>query len=285
MAKYVIDYGHCLRGADTGAGANGYREEVMTREIGRLVVQKLRKLGHEVYEIDLQSANSLRESLNYRINRINSINPNLSVSIHINAGGGNGSEILTDGYNSDIANRILSNFVALGYRNRGIKTGSDLAVVAGVKPYAMLVECCFIDTNDMNLYNPEKFANAIVQGMTGQIINSDNSSSNNIDSEKVEYDMKYLITYGNEIDARCIDYLADALKCATVNADRLYDYQKVETLVAIGGVPKSTGKFSGYTKYWIKGDDRFSTAKRIVQAAEEITKGKSVEEALLQYKI
>lgn len=170
MSKFTIDFGHCLFGYDTGCSFNGRREEILTRETGKLVVAKLQKLGHTVLAIDLEKANSVTESLNYRIGKINSFTPDLSISIHINAGKGLGTEIYTDGYNADIANKILANFVELGFRNRGIKNGSGLALVGSVKPYAMLIECCFIDSEDINNYNAEKFSDAIVKGLVGTTV-------------------------------------------------------------------------------------------------------------------
>lgn len=259
MAKYVIDYGHCLNGADTGAGANGYREEILTREIGRLVVQKLKVLGHDVYEIDLQSANSLRESLNYRINKINSINPDLSISIHINAGGGRGTEILTDGYNSDVANRILSKFVTLGYKNRGIKSGADLAVVGGVKPYAMLVECCFIDTDDMNKYNADKFSTAIVEGITGQVVNS-NTNNEKEEEKKVE---KIIVYYG-DADLGAALSLQRALKCPIFPAYYPFDYECVKTIYAVGG-QKSNYTYKLTDENFISGRNSEETVLKVAE--------------------
>lgn len=170
--KIVIDYGHCLSGYDTGASGNGYREEVCTREIGKKVKAKLEQLGHTVYAVAPDYANSLRESLNTRVNAANSKGAAISVSIHLNAGGGRGVEIFTkDGQSFSQATNILNNMIALGYVNRGIKDGSELALVGSIWTTSMLVECGFIDTaSDMAIYNPEKIADAIVKGLVGKTI-------------------------------------------------------------------------------------------------------------------
>lgn len=167
--KIVIDYGHCLSGYDTGASGNGYREENCTREIGKKVKGKLEKLGHTVYAVAPDYANSVRESLDTRVNSANSKGAAISVSIHLNAGGGKGVEIYTKGGQAfSQATNILNNMVALGYVNRGIKNGSDLALVGGIWTTSMLVECGFIDTaSDMEIYNPEKISDAIVEGLVG----------------------------------------------------------------------------------------------------------------------
>lgn len=266
MSRYVVDYGHCLSGADTGASGNGYREEVLTREVGKKVTSKLKMLGHEVLEIDLSYSNTLRDSLNERIKRINAFNPDLSISIHFNAFNGvaYGSEILTDGYNSNIANAILEGFKALGFANRGIKDGSELAVVGGVNPYAMLVECCFIDNvNDMNKYNPEAFANAIVKGICGKLPQI-NNSQNNIAKER-KYDMKNLVCYCNQVDKRSAEYLADYLQCPCIDATLPFNYEGVaENIIAVGGSAKPIG-FSGYTTKYIAGSDRYETIKEVLK--------------------
>ncbi|EGT0001116.1 N-acetylmuramoyl-L-alanine amidase, partial [Clostridium perfringens] len=46
MSKLIlIDCGHCLSGADTGAIGLGYREEVLTRQIGERTKNILEKAG------------------------------------------------------------------------------------------------------------------------------------------------------------------------------------------------------------------------------------------------
>ena len=176
--KIVIDYGHCLSGYDTGASGNGYKEEVCTRDIGKRVKSKLEQLGHIVYAVAPDYSNSVKESLNTRVNSANSKGAAISVSIHLNAGGGRGVEIYTKGGQAFYeANNILKNLIALGYVNRGIKNGSDLALVGGIWTTSMLVECGFIDTaSDMKIYNPEKIADAIVKGLVGQTISNPDGS-------------------------------------------------------------------------------------------------------------
>ena len=59
----------------------------------------------------------------------------------------------------------------LGFKNRGIKDGSKLYVVHHSDAKAMLVEVCFVDTEDANKYKKigaTEFAKAIFNGITGQ---------------------------------------------------------------------------------------------------------------------
>lgn len=178
--KIVIDYGHCLSRYDTGASGNGYREEMCTREIGKRVKSKLEQLGHIVYAVAPDYANSLRESLNARVNAANSKGAAISVSIHLNAGGGRGVEIYTkNGQAFSQAANVLKNMCAIGYVNRGIKDGSGLALVGSIWTTSMLIECGFIDSaSDMKIYNPEKIADAIVKGLVGSTVSIPDRDTN-----------------------------------------------------------------------------------------------------------
>lgn len=180
--KIALDYGHCLSGSDTGAQGNGYREEQCTREIGKLVKSKLERLGHKVIVVSPDYANSVSESMAIRVNAINAQIPDISVSIHLNAGGGTGTEIFTKGARSfSEPSNMLKEFEKLGYRNRGIKDGNVFALVGSVNnSKAMLVECCFIDSaNDMKTYNAEKIATAIVKGIDSSELGSGSGEGSN----------------------------------------------------------------------------------------------------------
>jgi N-acetylmuramoyl-L-alanine amidase len=172
--KIGIDYGHTLKGYDTGALGNGLKEQDITREVGKIVTSKLRALGHIVIECAMDSANSVSESLSYRVNKANFNNVDLFISLHVNAGGGKGVEIYT--YNKEIlkeAQEILKNMSALGFNNRGIKDGSNLYVIRNTKAKAMLIELFFIDSIDVELYKKvgaQRLANAIVEGITGKVV-------------------------------------------------------------------------------------------------------------------
>lgn len=169
--KFLIDCGHTLSGQDTGAEGNGYREQELTREVGEKVIDKLRELGHTALNVTCNSCNSLGESLSYRVNAANNLSGDLFISIHFNAGGGRGTEVYTNkGEEFTEAKNVLNNVVSLGYVNRGIKDRSHLAVIRNTNMKAMLIECCFIDSQYMKGYNPESLANAIVSGLTGQVV-------------------------------------------------------------------------------------------------------------------
>lgn len=174
--RYLIDCGHCIAkgSADTGCSGNGKREEICTREIGYKVQVKLKALGHTATIVSCDSATSVLSSLAYRVNKANNLGGDLYVAIHLNCGGGHGVEIFTMGAKSfHEATRTLNNIVAMGFTNRKIKDGKGLYVIHKTDMKSMLVECGFMDSaSDMQKYNAEKFANAIVTGITGQAIKS-----------------------------------------------------------------------------------------------------------------
>lgn len=171
--KIGIDLGHeCY--PDTGA-IGIVTEETIINKVGALVISKLRNLGHEVIELRPESANSVNDSLQKRYNKANNNNVDICVSIHANCGGGHGTEIFTFGA-KDVygASEILKKICAIGFTNRGIKDGKNLAMVRRPSALAMLIEICFCDSqSDVDLYsdNIENIANAIVEGLTGQVSN------------------------------------------------------------------------------------------------------------------
>lgn len=171
--KFGIDLGHGV-GQDRGAVGN-IAEETIINNVGGLVISKLKALGHNVVELRPDSASSVSDSLFQRYSKADRYNVDMCVSIHANAGGGVGTEVFT--YNAKEvpqARAVLNNICSLGFRNRGIKDGSNLAMVKRPKATAILIEICFVDSSDSDLYNSigaEKIANAIVSGLTRQVVN------------------------------------------------------------------------------------------------------------------
>lgn len=157
--KIVINAGHTKIGK--GIGAYKYLNESReTRRIAYHLLYLLAGTNHEVIPaIYDASSNNLKEAVTLSNNK----SADLFISIHLNAGGGEGVECYTwRGEKTKIATNICNNIAALGYRNRGIKNGSSLYVVKHTKAPAILVECCFVDNkNDLGKYNAYKIAEAI----------------------------------------------------------------------------------------------------------------------------
>lgn len=185
MSRFAIDLGHGVN-YDGGAVSSLIREETIINEVGTLVIEKLINLGHWVLEVRPWTASSLGNSLTERTTKANNNNVDYYVSIHSNAGGGTGTEVFTyAGREVSVARNILNNIVALGFKNRGIKDGSALAVIRNTEATAILIEICFIDTkSDVDLYKKigaEAIANAIVKGLVGNTtsMTANSSISNN----------------------------------------------------------------------------------------------------------
>lgn len=161
--KIVINAGHTKIG--TGIGAFKFLSESReTRRIAYHLLGLLTDTNHEVipaiYDV---SSNNLNEAVTLSNNK----NADLFISIHLNAGGGEGVECYTwRGEHTKAAVDICSNIAALGYRNRGIKDGSSLYVIKKTRAAAVLVECCFLDNKkDVSKYNAYKIAEAIYQAI------------------------------------------------------------------------------------------------------------------------
>ncbi|MEH1769286.1 MAG: N-acetylmuramoyl-L-alanine amidase [Nostoc sp.] len=169
--KFGIDSGH---NCPPDTGANGIRfEDNLTLDVGNRVIAKLRALGNEVVVCRPSSARTVTESLSKRCSTANSSKVDIYVAIHFNCfnGQANGTEVYaTSDTGNKIAKPVLDEIVKLGFFNRGIKSGSHLYVLKHTDMPAILVEGCFIDSQkDMNLFDPEAMANAIVKGLTGKV--------------------------------------------------------------------------------------------------------------------
>lgn len=194
MSKiFGLDAGHCTSGADTGAQGNGYKEQDLTRQVVTYLSEYLENEGHITKYCHCHSASSVNESLRYRVNKANSLGVDYFVSIHLNAGGGVGTEtyICARGGEAErVAKRVNSKLVQYGYRDRGVKVG-NLYVIKNTNASAILVECCFIDSaSDMAKFNAKSIAKAIAEGLLNKTIgevNKPESKPNNSDSSKTYY--------------------------------------------------------------------------------------------------
>ncbi|MDB9493443.1 N-acetylmuramoyl-L-alanine amidase [Spirulina major CS-329] len=178
--KFGIDMGHNAP-PDVGASSRYGSEDRLTKEVGTQVINKLRAVGHEAVNCTPSSATSVMDSLRKRVNTANANNVDVYVSIHFNAfnGSANGTEVYAiSSSGGRIAQPVLDNIVRLGFANRRVKDGAHLYVLRSTNMPAILIECCFIDSEkDMKLYNTEAMVNAIVQGLAGKLPNESSSGS------------------------------------------------------------------------------------------------------------
>ena len=108
MAKIVIDAGH--GGNDPGASGNGIIEKEYTLKISQYIYDRLRKLG-----LDVKMTRTIDETLSpsERVNRVLNAFGNTSdvivISNHINAGGGDGAEVIYALRNKNTLSNLILN--------------------------------------------------------------------------------------------------------------------------------------------------------------------------------
>lgn len=172
MGKVIgIDMGHSLSGA--GTGASGLMNEVTeNRKIGNRLIEILKEKGYSVVNCSVDSASSTSNQLAGIVQKANAQNLDLFVSIHLNSGGGHGTETYT--YPSTSAStkataKAINDAVVSScrFRNRGLKE-ANFYILKNTKAPAILVEVCFVDSSeDKQKLNTEDVARAIFKGITG----------------------------------------------------------------------------------------------------------------------
>lgn len=179
-----IDMGHPIN-----AGAsNLLNETTENRKIGTKVIELLKSKGHTVVNCTVdQNVNELAQ----RVAKANAQKLDVFVSIHLNAGGGHGTEtyIYNESYNGKENNRAIAKSVndkivnSCNFRNRGVKEGNYYVLRETIAP-AILIEVCFVDSaEDKGKLNTDKVAIAICEGLTGQSYNQATTPGTNAAGE------------------------------------------------------------------------------------------------------
>ena len=173
--KFGIDIGHNCP-PDTGA-VGIKKEDDLTKAVGTKLMEKLSAAGHSVINCTPSTAATVSESLGKRVDKANSNQVDIFVSIHFNSfnGQANGTEIYAiSNAAKAIAQPVLSEIVKLGFKDKGIKS-TPFFVIKNTSMPAILVECCFCDSQvDMARFDAERMAEAIKDGLIG---NSDDTST------------------------------------------------------------------------------------------------------------
>lgn len=158
--KIFISAGH--GGSDSGAIGNGFKEKDLNLSIALACGNYLKSRGVEVQMSRVKDEN---DDLNQEARESNAFGPDLAVSIHNNAGGGDGVEAwysIFGGLGKTCAENILAEVVKIGQNSRGAKTkkgsgGKDYyGFIRQTKAPAVIVECAFIDNaTDIQIINTE----------------------------------------------------------------------------------------------------------------------------------
>lgn len=172
MAKYNVHGGH----NSIVPGAAKYLNEVTEdRKVKNKVISLLKAAGHTVYDCTDDSGKTQGKNLANIVSKCNKHSVNLDISIHLNAGGGTGTEVLYTSSSGKAWAEKVSKAVAsaLGLKNRGARKRDNLYVLNHTKSTAILVECCFVDSQtDKNAWDADKCAEAIVEAVTGKKVSS-----------------------------------------------------------------------------------------------------------------
>lgn len=155
--KICVNAGHTKFGK--GRGANGYlNESKETRKIAFELMKLLAESKHEIIPAVFdRSENNLKEA----VDLANKEQADLFISIHLNAGGGQGCEAYTwKGQQVAQAVKACSYLKKLGFKSRGIKDGRNLYVIKNTKCTAILIEVCFVDNKaDAELFKKVSYTN------------------------------------------------------------------------------------------------------------------------------
>lgn len=236
-----VNCGHTKIGP--GSGAVGIiNESTESRNLGYKLINKLNERGIKTFDCTVDKASSQSQYLSKTVELANKQHLDLFISLHFNAGGGKGVEVFT--YNSrklDEADKVCKNLNSLGFINRGIKDGSNLYVVRKSKAKAMLIEVCFVDSNDANLYlklGADKLADAIADAIIADIKREEN---------KEKYDMKKIVLYSGDIDSLAAVIVAQKYRCPMMKeSDFKSSGLKVEEIVKVGGKIEDTDRFTSF---------------------------------------
>lgn len=248
--KVFISAGH--GGSDSGAVGNGFKEKDLNLSIALACGNYLKSRGVEVQMSRVKDEN---DDLNQEARESNAFGPDLTVSIHNNAGGGDGVEAwysIVGGLGKTCAENILAEVVKIGQNSRGAKTrkgsnGRDYyGFIRQTKAPAVIVECAFIDNaTDIRIINTESkrvvMGEAIAKGIlkTLGIADSAPVTTPAPTTKSIEEVAKEVIAgkYGN----------GEARKIALKNAG--YDYAAVQARVneIVNG-----SKTSSFTAYKVK---------------------------------
>ena len=181
MIKIYIDQGHNPREFNTGAEGNGFYEQDLTYEIGKLLYDLLDgnpnfdvRLSRPTPDTILGSSNST--SLVERVRAANNWGADAFISLHTNAAlnpNASGAETLIYSTQSAVAYGLAGDIVEnlteiTGLRNRGVIERPGLYVLRYTTMPAVLVEMGFITNRydaELMAYSPYLFAEGIYRGI------------------------------------------------------------------------------------------------------------------------
>lgn len=166
----TVNAGHSA--LSPGASGHGYKEYEVARIFKDKLIAGLKAVGQNTVDSTSDAATS-NAVLAEQVRKCNAVAEagRLDVSVHLNAGGGTGTEVL---YYSekDLAAKVSAAICGVtGFRNRGAKERKELYFLRSTNAPAILVELCFIDNAaDMRILmeKMDDIVAAVVKALTGK---------------------------------------------------------------------------------------------------------------------
>ena len=253
--KVFISAGH--GGSDSGAVGNGFKEKDLNLSIAMACGNYLKSKS---VEVQMSRVKDEDDDLNQEVRESNAFGPDLTVSIHNNAGGGDGVEAwysIVGGLGKTCAENILAEVIKIGQNSRGAKTrkgsnGKDYyGFIRNTKAPAVIVECAFVDNaTDIQIIDtePERIAmgEAIAKGILKTLGIVDSVPVADPEPIQAPVVTKSIDEIAKEVIAGKYGN-GEARKNAIINAG--YDYNAVQAKVneIVNG-----SKTSSFTAYKVK---------------------------------
>lgn len=177
--KIALTVGHSLlkNGSYTSADGKKYggcNEYKYCKKLSKQVASALKKNGHTVTRIVCPEKKfiSSTQERTYKLNLINSNDYDLVIELHLNAGtpSAKGTEVLYKSNKGKKYAEAIQKQLATVFQDRGIKQRTDLYILNGTKPPAILLETFFCTNKSdykkaKGLFNRRKLAKLIANGI------------------------------------------------------------------------------------------------------------------------
>lgn len=179
---FTCGAGHSAK--SPGASGCGCKEHEEARLITAQLIKTLKARGCAVVDTtsDASNQNAVLAEQVAKCNAVNAGSKQLNLVIHLNSGGGTGTEVLCyDENGKQLAAKISASIAkTLGVKDRSAKLRPDLYVIRKTLATTLLLEVCFIDnSSDMSkLVSKRKaVAEAIADVLVGKPKSSTTSST------------------------------------------------------------------------------------------------------------
>ena len=207
MQKIYINPGH----SDKDPGAVGHEtERKLNVKVALLMDAYL--MEHYICESHITPGN--KDSLTEICNDANNYGADLFVSIHFNAGGGDGYEALVYNQNRVALGKVFEKYVlAAGQNSRGVKLRPDLSVLKNTNMPAIVNEGAFVDNlKDIGDWNDEAELKAL--GIAYAKAAAEFLGLEKKEQPKNVYHVHYTTTLGPLSERKAADELVAALQTA-----------------------------------------------------------------------